>query len=43
MLEEVLEERKILEVGPWENWHRGDRKLNFKKLISMTHDYMEAL
>ena len=43
MLEELLDERKILEVGSWENWHRGDRKLNFKKLISMTRDYMEAL
>ena len=43
MLEELLEERKILEVGSWENWHCGDKKLNFKKLISMTRAYVETM
>ena len=35
-LEAILEERKVLEQGPWENWHRGDKKINISRLLTLT-------
>ena len=35
-LEAVLEQRKILEQGPWEFWHRGDRKIDVPRLLRKT-------
>lgn len=35
-LEQLLEERKILEEGPWKHWHRGDKKINIPLLLQMT-------
>lgn len=35
-LKSILEKRKILENGFWENWHRGEKKANILNLLSMT-------
>lgn len=32
----ILEERKILEIGAWENWHRGEKKINIQSLLKET-------
>lgn len=37
-LVEILQDRKILELGEWENWHRGDKKINIPLLLSFTKD-----
>jgi len=34
----ILEDRKILEQGQWENWHRGDTKVNIPKLLELTEE-----
>ena len=39
-LERILEERKILEAGKWEGWHRGERKIGIKKFIKTINDMM---
>ena len=36
-LEQLLEERKVLEEGKWENWHRGDKKMNLTMRLEETH------
>ena len=35
-LEAILDERKVLESGEWEHWHRGEKKLNIRELLKMT-------
>ena len=42
-LEAVLEQRKILEQGFWEHWHRGDRKIDVPKLLYKTRLYCDTL
>lgn len=37
-LKTILQERKILEVNGWENWHRGDKKINIEQLLATTED-----
>lgn len=37
-LRAILEDRKILEQGQWENWHRGDTKVNIPKLFEITEE-----
>lgn len=37
-LRQILEDRKILEQGQWENWHRGDTKVNIPKLLGITEE-----
>lgn len=32
----ILEERKILELGDWKGWHRGDKKVNVSGLLELT-------
>ena len=29
--------RKYLEEGKWENWHRGDKKMNLTMRLEETH------
>ena len=36
-LEQLLEERKVLEEGKWENWHHGDKKMNLTMRLEETH------
>lgn len=42
-LEQVLEERKILELGPWKNWHKGDEKMNIPRRLQETKTYLANL
>jgi len=35
-LQTILQERTILEQGPWAHWHRGDTKVNIPELLSIT-------
>lgn len=42
-IEAILEDRKILEIGEWENWHRGDKKLDFPKMLKMTKSVTERV
>lgn len=35
-LERILTERKVLEQGDWESWHKGDRKINIPILLEWT-------
>lgn len=37
-LRTYLEERKAFEKGMYENWYRGDEKMNFLLLLEMTED-----
>lgn len=37
-METILKERKILELGEWENWHRGDVKINIPLLWELTRE-----
>jgi len=37
-LQSILEERKILEQGQWENWHRGDKKIGIANLMAITEE-----
>ncbi len=39
----ILEERKILEEGKWENWHRGDKKLDIRLLLELTKQASEEV
>ena len=38
LMETILQERKILEVNGWENWHRGDKKINIEQLLATTEE-----
>ncbi|MBQ8848711.1 MAG: glycosyl hydrolase 115 family protein [Clostridia bacterium] len=39
----IIEERKVLEQGDWENWHRGDVKINVAETLRLTEKtYGEA-
>ena len=42
-IEEIIEDRKVLEEGVWENWHRGDKKLDFPKMLKMTRSVTERI
>lgn len=42
-LETILAERKVLEHGIWQNWHRGDRKINIPLLLNMTKEKYDQL
>jgi hypothetical protein len=42
-LEGILAERKILELGEWENWHRGEKKLDIVGLLKLTKDAIERV
>ena len=42
-IEAILEDRKVLEEGEWENWHRGDKKLDFPKMLKMTKSVTERV
>ena len=35
-MERILTERKVLEEGEWENWHRGDKKLDMDHFLKWT-------
>lgn len=35
----LLEDRRVLEEGSWQNWHRGDKKINIPLLLQMTKDW----
>lgn len=35
-LKTILQERKILEVNGWENWHRGEKKIDILGLLELT-------
>ena len=45
-LEQLLQERKVLEEGKWENWHRGEKKMNLtmrleetrERVLDLTHE-----
>ena len=41
-LKTILEERKILEINGWENWHRGDKKINIEKLLTTTETFLNG-
>jgi len=42
-LNEILEERKILELGAWENWHRGEKKHDIIGFLKLTKDTIERI
>lgn len=42
-METILKERKILELGEWENWHRGDVKINIPLLLRLTKEELDGL
>lgn len=42
-IENILEYRKCAEYGEFENWYRGDTKLNTKNLIKFTQETIDAL
>ena len=42
-VEAIIEDRKILEIGEWENWHRGDKKLDHPKMLKMTESVTERV
>ena len=35
-LKTILEERTVLEVNGWENWHRGEKKIDILGLLELT-------
>lgn len=41
-LAQLLEERKVLEEGKWENWHRGDRKLELPMYLDRMNNYIRV-
>ncbi len=42
-LDGILEERKILELGAWENWHRGEKKHDIIGFLKLTKDAIERI
>jgi len=38
-LKAIIEARKILEQGCWENWHRGDKKINLPLLLDIPEQF----
>ena len=42
-LEAILEQRKILEQGFWEHWHRGERKIDITRLLHKTKLYCDTI
>ena len=42
-LERILDERKVLEVGEWQNWHRGEKKVDVKKLLERTKEVYKGI
>lgn len=41
-LETVLRERRVLEIGKWKNWHRGDKKIGILGLMEKTEAYFRG-
>ena len=39
----ILEERKILEMGEWANWHKGDEKMDIPLRLQETRNYLASL
>ena len=42
-LENILKERKVLEQGNWENWHRGDQKNSIPESLALTHSVFQDM
>lgn len=42
-LKTILQQRKILEVNGWENWHRGDKKINIPALLELTENARDEM
>ena len=42
-LEKILEERKILELEQWKDWHKGDEKMNILRRLQETAAYLATL
>ena len=42
-LKTILQERKILEVNGWENWHGGDKKINIPALLELTENARDEM
>ncbi|MBQ8345073.1 MAG: glycosyl hydrolase 115 family protein [Clostridia bacterium] len=42
-LKTLIEERKVLEEGHWQNWHRGDKKVGLPVLLEMTKAACEEI
>ena len=42
-MERILQERKILEEGKWENWHRGDKKLDMEGFLKWTERVIDEV
>jgi len=42
-IERILTERMVLEEGKWENWHRGDKKLDIKLLLDLTEQALKEV
>lgn len=42
-LERILRERKVLEAGQWEHWHRGEKKINIQGLLELTQKACEEI
>ena len=37
------EEHKVLEIGKWEHWHRGEKKINIQKLLELTEEVYQEI
>lgn len=42
-LKTVLDERRILEVNGWENWHRGEKKIDIIELLKLTENIRDEV
>lgn len=42
-LSAILEERKVLEMGQWEHWHEGDKKINIAEMLQVTKKECEKI
>ena len=42
-MERILTERKVLEEGEWENWHRGDKKLDMEGFLKWTERVIDEV
>lgn len=42
-LRSVLDARKVLEQGKWQNWHRGDKKIHISDMIEQTERAYQKL
>lgn len=42
-LERILKERRVLEAGQWEHWHRGEKKIHIQGLLELTQKACEEI